>query len=50
MRDPKERLRNILFDIDLDIVWEAASRDVPALKPSIERLLKQLEGLDYGGY
>ncbi|SEH13671.1 hypothetical protein SAMN02745716_1253 [Thermoleophilum album] len=50
MRDPKERLRHILFDIDLDIVSEAASRDAPALKPSIEkRLLKRLKELGYGG-
>lgn len=45
MRDPKERLRHILFDI----AWEAASRDALALKPSIERLLKRLEELGYGG-
>ncbi|MBC7317200.1 MAG: DUF86 domain-containing protein [Chloroflexi bacterium] len=46
-------MRNVLvhgyFDIDLDIVWEAASRDAPALKPSVERLLQQLEELGYGG-
>jgi len=45
-------MRNVLvhgyFDIDLDIVWDAASRDAPALKPSIERLLKRLEGLECG--
>lgn len=40
-------MRNILvhgyFDIDTDIVWEAATRDVPAIKPSIQRLLETLE-------
>jgi uncharacterized protein with HEPN domain len=40
-------MRNILvhgyFDIDIEIVWQAAARDVPALKPSIERLLGHLE-------
>ncbi len=40
-------MRNILvhgyFDIDTDIVWEAATRDVPAIKPAVERLLKTLE-------
>ncbi|WP_448384716.1 HepT-like ribonuclease domain-containing protein [Desulfosoma sp.] len=40
-------MRNILvhgyFDIDADIVWEAASRDVPAVKPLIEELLQRLE-------
>ncbi len=41
-------MRNILvhgyFDIDTDIVWDAATRDVPTIKPAVERLLKTLEG------
>lgn len=41
-------MRNILvhgyFDIDTDIVWNAATRDVPAIKPAVERLLITLEG------
>lgn len=40
-------MRNILvhgyFDIDTDIVWDAATRDVPAIKPAMERMLKTLE-------
>ncbi len=40
-------MRNILvhgyFDIDTDIVWEAATRDIPSLKPAVERLLKRLQ-------
>jgi uncharacterized protein with HEPN domain len=40
-------MRDILvhgyFDIDTDIVWEAAAHDVPALKGHIERLLRRLE-------
>jgi uncharacterized protein with HEPN domain len=40
-------MRNILvhgyFDIDTDIVWEAATRDIPALKPAVERLLRRLQ-------
>ncbi len=40
-------MRNILvhgyFDIDTDIVWNAATRDVPAIKPAVERPLKILE-------
>jgi uncharacterized protein with HEPN domain len=40
-------MRNILvhgyFDIDTDIVWNAATRDVLAIKPAVERLLKTLE-------
>lgn len=40
-------MRNILvhgyFDIDTEIVWQAATRDVPEIKPAVERLLKTLE-------
>ena len=40
-------MRNVLvhgyLDIDADIVWDAASRDAPALKPHIEELLQRLE-------
>lgn len=40
-------MRNILvhgyFEIDADIVWHAAQRDAPALKPAVKRLLKKLE-------
>ena len=40
-------MRNVLvhgyFDIDADIVWEAARRDVPALRPALLRLLQELE-------
>jgi uncharacterized protein with HEPN domain len=41
-------MRNVLvhgyFDIDTDIVWDAATRDLPALRPTVERLLRTLEG------
>jgi uncharacterized protein with HEPN domain len=30
------------FEIDTDVVWNAATRDVPALKPAVERLVKTL--------
>jgi uncharacterized protein with HEPN domain len=40
-------MRNVLvhgyFEIDTDIVWDAAMRDAPALKPAMERLLQNLE-------
>jgi uncharacterized protein with HEPN domain len=40
-------MRNILvhgyFDIDTDIVWEAATNDVPVLKPAIVSLLARIE-------
>ena len=36
-------MRNILvhgyFEIDTQIVWDAATRNIPALKPAVERLL-----------
>jgi uncharacterized protein with HEPN domain len=39
-------MRNVLvhgyFEIDTDVVWNAATRDVPALKPAIERLVRTL--------
>jgi uncharacterized protein with HEPN domain len=39
-------MRNVLvdgyFQIDSDIVWDAARRDVPRLKPALERLLQTL--------
>lgn len=41
-------MRNVLvhgyFEIDADLVWDAATRDVPALKVPVERLLRTLEG------
>lgn len=41
-------MRNVLvhgyFDIDTGIVWDAATRDAPALKRPVERLLDELEG------
>ncbi|MDH7514226.1 MAG: DUF86 domain-containing protein [Clostridiales bacterium] len=46
-------MRNVLvhgyFDIDTELVWDAVQRDVPAPKPKIEKLLKQLEELGYDG-
>jgi uncharacterized protein with HEPN domain len=43
-------MRNVLvhgyFGIETALVWDAATRDVPALKPAIERLLDELEEAD----
>lgn len=40
-------MRNVLvhgyFEIDTEIVWDTATRDVPALKSAVERLLRTLE-------
>jgi uncharacterized protein with HEPN domain len=40
-------MRNVLvhgyFDIDADIVWDAATRELPALKAQLQRLLQDLE-------
>ncbi|MGA2569934.1 MAG: HepT-like ribonuclease domain-containing protein [Terracidiphilus sp.] len=39
-------MRNVLvhgyFEVDTDLVWDAATREVPALKPAIGRLLATL--------
>jgi len=43
-------MRNVLvhgyFEIATDIVWDAATRDIPAVRPSIERLLRALGQTD----
>lgn len=43
-------MRNILvhsyFRVDRDIVWEAATRDAPALRHAVERLLQMLNSAD----
>ena len=40
-------MRNVLvhdyFDIDAGLVWDAATRDIPALKAAVEDLLKVIE-------
>jgi len=40
-------MRNVLvhgyFEIDTDIVWDAATREIPALTPAVERLLHEIE-------
>lgn len=40
-------MRNILvhgyFEIDTEIVWETVRKDIPALKPAVEALLRKLE-------
>ena len=43
MRDPAERLRDMLEAIDTEIVWKTVSQDVPRLKPALEKLLEKLE-------
>lgn len=46
-------MRNVLvhgyFDIDTEIVWDAAHRDIPDLKPAVQRLLETLEQLRSAG-
>lgn len=40
-------MRNILvhgyFEIDTDVVWHTATRDILPLRPAVEQLLKKLE-------
>ena len=41
-------MRNVLvhgyFEIDTDVVWNAATRDVPNMRPRVELLLQTIEG------
>ena len=45
-------MRNVLvhgyFEIDTEIVWDAVTKDLPLLKPALERLLEQLQEHGYG--
>jgi uncharacterized protein with HEPN domain len=45
-------MRNVLvhgyFEIDTEIVWDAVTKDLPLLKPSLERLLAQLQEQGHG--
>lgn len=40
-------MRNILvqqyFEVDLDIVWDAATNELPSLKPQIQYILNELQ-------
>ena len=35
----RDRLIHGYFDVDLDIVWEIVSKDLPALTPELEKML-----------
>ncbi len=43
-------MRNVLvhgyFEVDTDLVWDTATRDLPALKPAMERLLSDIEDVE----
>lgn len=47
-------MRNVLvhgyFEVDTDLVWDAAMREVPRLKPAIERLLTTLDQASEDGH
>ena len=38
----RNRIAHEYFRVDLQIVWDVVSRDIPALKPQIAELLKQV--------
>jgi uncharacterized protein with HEPN domain len=46
-------MRNVLvhgyFDIDVDIVWEAVTRDLPPFKAALQELIRRLEEPRPGG-
>ena len=37
----RDKLIHDYFDVDLDTVWEAATKDIPGLIPDIETLMRQ---------
>jgi uncharacterized protein with HEPN domain len=43
MAGMRNRLIHEYFGIDLEILWEVAKRDVPKLKPVIQKVLKNME-------
>jgi uncharacterized protein with HEPN domain len=39
----RDKLIHDYFDVDLDMVWETAKEDIPALIPQIEAIIKEIE-------
>ena len=44
MAGMRDRIIHGYDSIDLDIVWEVIKRDIPQLKPQLERILAEEEG------
>lgn len=39
----RDRLSHAYFDIDLDIIWDIVTNDLPAIVPEMQNLLQTLE-------
>ena len=40
----RDRLSHAYFDVDLDIIWDVVTTDLPALVPKLQQLLQTLQG------
>ena len=47
MAGMRNKLIHEYFGVDLEIVWEVCTNEIPPLKPSIERLLKEMADDDF---
>lgn len=43
MAGMRNKLIHEYFGVDLEIVWEVCTNEIPPIKPTIKRLLKELE-------
>jgi len=41
--DMRNRVSHGYFDIDLDVVWNTVTRDLPKLQESVTRILSELD-------
>jgi len=41
MAGMRDKLIHEYFGVDLDIVWDSATKEIPAVKPQIEKILKE---------
>ena len=41
--DMRNRVSHGYFDIDLDVVWNTVTRDLPKLQESVTRILAELD-------
>jgi uncharacterized protein with HEPN domain len=42
----RDKVVHAYFGINLDVVWDTATRDLPLVKPHIEKALKEIDGLE----